>query len=172
MAKILRIIPYLRPLNSVSQNGYMKAISFVVGKAGCVLTGQPLWIAPSVRLDLSGYGSITLGHGSVLSENVCLLTHDYSLDRVAPMYENVAVDEELYRTDPVRVEDYAFIGMNAMVLPGVCVGKYSIVGAGSVVTKDVPGGVVVAGNPARELSTVEDYWGTSRDKFMVKKRRS
>ena len=42
-----------------------------------------------------------------------------------------------------------FIGVNSVVLRDVTIGEYSIVGAGSVVTKDVPPSVVVAGNPAR-----------------------
>ena len=52
---------------------------------------------------------------------------------------------------PVRIEDDAWIGCNCIVLPGVTIGRGAIVGAGSVVTKDVAPGVVVAGNPARPI---------------------
>ena len=50
---------------------------------------------------------------------------------------------------PVHVEDDVFIGMNCLILKGVTVGRGTMVGAGSVVSSDVPGGVIVAGNPAR-----------------------
>ena len=50
---------------------------------------------------------------------------------------------------PVRIEDDVFIGMNCLILKGVTVGRGTMVGAGSVVSSDVPGGVIVAGNPAR-----------------------
>ena len=50
---------------------------------------------------------------------------------------------------PVVIEDDVFIGMNSLILKGVTIGRGSVVGAGSVVTKDVPPGVVVAGNPAQ-----------------------
>ena len=50
-----------------------------------------------------------------------------------------------------HIEDNVSIGSNATVLPGVRIGKGAVVGAGSVVTKDVPPGVTVVGNPAREL---------------------
>ena len=52
---------------------------------------------------------------------------------------------------PVRVEDWADIGTNAVLLPGITVGKGSIVGAGAVVTKDVPSFAKVAGVPARVI---------------------
>ncbi|MDR1690845.1 MAG: sugar O-acetyltransferase [Candidatus Methanoplasma sp.] len=53
--------------------------------------------------------------------------------------------------EPVRIEEDVWIGAGAVILPGVTVGARSIVGAGSVVTKDVPPDTVVAGNPARVL---------------------
>ena len=54
------------------------------------------------------------------------------------------------------VEDRVKIGANATVLPGVRIGRGSLVGAGSVVTHDVPAGVVVAGSPARVVKRVEE----------------
>lgn len=59
------------------------------------------------------------------------------------------------KTAPVVIEDNVFIGMNCLILKGVTIGRGSVVGAGSVVTKDVPAGMIVAGNPAcviREIS--------------------
>lgn len=55
-----------------------------------------------------------------------------------------------------RVEDDVAIGGNATVLPGVTLGAGCLVGAGSVVTGDVPGGVVVAGTPARVLKKIDE----------------
>jgi acetyltransferase-like isoleucine patch superfamily enzyme len=53
------------------------------------------------------------------------------------------------------VEDYARIGANSTILPGVRIGRNSLVGAGSVVTKDVPAGSVVAGSPAKVIKMVD-----------------
>lgn len=50
---------------------------------------------------------------------------------------------------PVVLEDDVFVGMNSLILKGVRIGRGAVIGAGSVVTKNVPPGVVVAGNPAR-----------------------
>ena len=52
---------------------------------------------------------------------------------------------------PITIENDVWIGGGAIILPGVTIGKNSIVGAGSVVTKDVPENVTVAGNPAKEI---------------------
>jgi acetyltransferase-like isoleucine patch superfamily enzyme len=56
------------------------------------------------------------------------------------------------KTAPVVIEDDVFIGMNCLILKGVTIGQGSVVGAGSVVTKDVAPFTVVAGNPARAIS--------------------
>lgn len=62
-------------------------------------------------------------------------------------------DVPIIQTDlvikPVRVEDWADVGVNAVILPGVTIGRGAIVGAGSVVLKDVPPFAIVAGVPAR-----------------------
>ena len=57
------------------------------------------------------------------------------------------------------VIDDAWIGTNAIIFPGVHIGKNSVVGAGSVVTKDVDENVVVAGNPAKVIKTLTDSEG-------------
>ena len=57
----------------------------------------------------------------------------------------------------VIIEDNVYIGSDAQIMPGVTIGKGSLVAAGSIVTKSVPAGVVVAGNPAKIVSSVDDY---------------
>lgn len=57
----------------------------------------------------------------------------------------------------VVIEDNAYVGANALIMPGVTIGKNSLIAAGSVVTKSVPPFTVVAGNPARVLCSVDDY---------------
>ena len=63
---------------------------------------------------------------------------------------------------PVIIGDDVWIGGSAVILPGVTVGSGTVIGAGSVVTRDVPGGVVAAGNPCRVLRPLEksdrDSW--------------
>jgi acetyltransferase-like isoleucine patch superfamily enzyme len=74
----------------------------------------------------------------------------------------IPLDTPIIETDlairPVRVGDWADIGTNAVILPGVTIGKGAMVGAGAVVTSDVPPFAVVAGVPARFL-----HWRTSAE---------
>lgn len=60
-------------------------------------------------------------------------------------------------TAPIYVGDDVYFGVRSVVLPGVTIGSRVIVGAGSVVTKDVPDNSVVAGSPARVVCTVDEY---------------
>lgn len=57
---------------------------------------------------------------------------------------------------PVTIRDRVFVGRGAILLPGVTIGPDAIVGAGAIVTSDVPPGTVVAGAPARVIGTVDD----------------
>ena len=57
----------------------------------------------------------------------------------------------------ITVEDNAYIGAAAQIMPGVTIGAGALVAAGSIVTKSVPKGMVVAGNPARVICSVDDY---------------
>lgn len=61
------------------------------------------------------------------------------------------------RVEKTIIKDNVFLGANAVILPGITVGNNVIIGARAIVTKDVPDGMVVAGNPAKIISTVDKY---------------
>ncbi|MEF2254037.1 acyltransferase [Microbacterium schleiferi] len=146
----------------------MNAVIFILRRAGIRVNGKPLWISPQVYWDRSG--GISLGDRCVVSHGVSFLTHDFSMDRVAEIREGIS-GEELSRRAPISVGDYAFIGMGVMILPGVAIGRGAIVGSGSVVTRDVGEDCVVAGNPARVISTTDEYWRRRAYEFVRSPRR-
>lgn len=96
---------------------------------------------------------ITLGNHVELSHDVSLITHDGStwVFREQERYKNVI------RYGKIIIKDNCFIGARTIILPGVTIGPNSIVGAGSVVTKDVLPNMVYAGNPARPICSLDDY---------------
>lgn len=57
----------------------------------------------------------------------------------------------------VSIGNYVYLGANSMVMPGVTIGDHVLVAAGSVVTKSIPSDVVVGGNPARIICTIDEY---------------
>lgn len=66
-------------------------------------------------------------------------------------------DWNVVKTKPIKVCDYAWIGMNALILKGVTIGEGAVVGAGSVVTRDVAPWTVVGGNPAKIIKAIPNY---------------
>jgi len=96
-------------------------------------------ISWGAKLDVST-GSIIIGDRCTITHGCIILSHDRSKKRIDPQDKGEGV---------VRLGNDVFIGVNSVILRDVTIGEYSIIGAGSVVTKDVPPSVVVAGNPAR-----------------------
>lgn len=93
---------------------------------------------------------IEIGSNCVISRETLLLTHDYSKN----------FPQEGLRTmtkGRIKIGDNTFVGIRCIILPGIEIGKNVIVGAGAVVTKSVPDNVVVAGNPAKIICTLEEY---------------
>ena len=58
----------------------------------------------------------------------------------------------------VKIGDWVYIGSNALIMPGVTIGNNVLVAAGSIVTKSIPSDVVVAGNPAKIICAIEEYY--------------
>lgn len=129
---------------------FIGAQSFLQGRfdGRCVI-GNHVWIGPQSYFDARN-----------------LILEDYvgwgpGAKVLGSAHTGIPIDAPIIRTDleikPVRVEAWADIGTNAVLLPGVTVGKGSIVGAGAVVTKDVPPFAIVAGVPAHFMRWREGY---------------
>lgn len=106
---------------------------------GCQLNGTSITARSTV---------IRLGKGVLLGPNCIITDSDFHAhwppqDRCElPGYENDA---------PVRIGDYAWVGLNVIILKGVTIGNGAIIGAGSVVTRDIPANYLACGNPCRPL---------------------
>jgi acetyltransferase-like isoleucine patch superfamily enzyme len=114
------------------------------------------------------YGSepwlIEICNRVTLTNGVFLITHDAS----SRLFRNNLPGSSPYgnRFGKIRVLDNCFIGINSIVLPGVTIGPNSIVGAGSVVVKDVPPNTVVAGVPARVICSLDEYIEKYQEKMV------
>ena len=90
-----------------------------------------------------GQGKITIGNDCLIASHVSInsVTHDAKAD----LYTSTAIEKE------VIIGNNVWIGSHAVILPGIKIGDNAIVGAGAVVTKDVPAGAVVVGVPAKVI---------------------
>lgn len=84
---------------------------------------------------------------------------DYWEDINAGRKGGYSKDWSIVKTAPIIIKDDAWIGMNSIILKGVTIGKGAIIGAGSVVTNDVPDWCVVAGNPAKVIKQLDNGYG-------------
>jgi len=90
---------------------------------------------------------ISIRDGCTICPNVRLIAHDASTKRHLGYTKIGRID----------IRENCFIGDSAIVLPNVTIGPDAVIGAGSVVTRDIPPGSVAAGNPARVLGSLADY---------------
>jgi carbonic anhydrase/acetyltransferase-like protein (isoleucine patch superfamily) len=121
------------------------------------------------RVDLIGggphtFGSepylVTIGDDVTISHGVDFITHDGGLRVVRDRWPDA------YVYGPITVGRRAFIGAHSVLMPGVTIGDGAVVGVGSLVTRDVPSGMVVAGVPARPVRRVEEYAAASRERWI------
>ena len=94
-------------------------------------------ISFGAKLDKTYPKGIHIGEESYIASGAIIFSHDYSKD---------------LKTD-IFIGKRCFVGANAIIMPGIKIGDQVIVGAGSVVTKNVESNTIVAGNPAKVLKT-------------------
>jgi galactoside O-acetyltransferase len=130
--------------------------------------GDNFWIEPPIQF---AYGSnifigdnfyanvgltviddtkVYIGNNVLIGANVTIGTTGHPID------PELRATIKMYAF-PVTIEDGAWIGSGAILNPGVTVGKNSVIGTGSVVTKDIPANVVAVGNPCRVLREIGDH---------------
>ena len=102
---------------------------------GCIL-GDRVGIGPDCVI---GANCVFKGH-SMMAPNVHIYTENHSYNPNTHLFEG-------FIFKPVIIGAYTWLGYGVIVLPGVTIGNHTIIGAGSVVTHDIPNGVLAAGNP-------------------------
>lgn len=100
---------------------------------------------------------VEIGDNFISAPGSVILSHD------ASPYIHI----RKHRVEKTIVGNEVFLGLNSIVMPGVKIGNRVIVGAGAIVTKDVPDGVVVVGNPAKVLCSVDEYMGKLEEKEVL-----
>jgi len=146
------------PSHSLRRAWYERVVGLSIGRRTSLLMGlyievrgRPRPGRPAITIGdhtvvnggchLDGRGGLEIGSNVSVSPGVWILTDEHDIND--PDFPEVLT--------PVRIEDYAFIGSKAMILPGVTIGRGAVVGAGAVVTRNVAPFEIVAGVPARTI---------------------
>lgn len=152
---VLSSVLYVPQLSQAARNAWWRSQLLALGKDSWIYSHvqihAPDRVSIGTRCTVSdfvhmwGGGGITIGDQVMIGSH-CVIT-SVTHDSRATVYRYTRIDA------PVVIEDNVWIGAGAIILPGVRVGAGSIVGAGSVVTRDVPRSAVVVGLPARVTRT-------------------
>lgn len=144
--RLLGIARYM--LNQVhaklNPNGYARSLGVQMGENVVFYALRPGMFSTEPWL-------ITIGNNVYITAGCQFITHDGG----TLILRKEVPDLEL--TAPISVGNDVYIGLNTMILPGVRIGNRVIIGAGSVVAKDIPDNSVAAGVPVRVIKTVDEY---------------
>lgn len=119
------------------------------GNEASIVIGENVGISQTA---LISYCEIIIGDNVKIGGGTCIYTTDFhSLD---PLIRATKDDQKYRKYAPVHIEENVFIGARCIILKGVTIGKNSIVGAGSVVTKNIPCNQIWGGNPAKFIRNI------------------
>ena len=95
-------------------------------------------------------GGLVIGRNVLFASNVCILTANHGFANLG-----MPIVEQESEYDAVVIGDDSWIGYNVIILPGVSIGRHVVIGAGSVVTHDMPDNSVCAGNPCKVIRIIK-----------------
>lgn len=133
----------------------LKSKGVVVGE------GTHFFGPASTEVDIQRPWLLEIGSYCKITSGVKILTHDYSRSVLRKVYGDV-----IGEAGKTIIGNNVFIGMNSIVLMGTQIGDNVIVGAGSVVSGKIPDNVVVAGNPAKVIRTLDEHYSIRKDKTL------
>lgn len=129
-----------------------KIRDYKLGKSGVIIGKGTI-----INIGFSDFGSepylIRIGEQCAIASGVKFITHDGGLK----VFNRNPGYSHINKFGTIQIKDNVHVGSDAIILPNVTIGPNSVVGAGAVVRRSIPPNVVVAGNPARVVCTLEEY---------------
>ena len=107
-------------------------------------TGISIGNGSGIGVNCSVHGPLTIGDNVMMGPEVTILTSNHKFDRL-----DIPMRHQGMSIEPVTIGNDVWIGMRSIILPGVNIGDKVIIGAGAVVTKDIPNNAIVGGVPAK-----------------------
>lgn len=139
----LRARFYSLVMKSVWKNFQIGTWAFIMSPQNITMWDN-VWINRNITIAAQGW--VEIGNNVQIAWNVSVISQNHAFSRL-----DVPIMEQGYEKSAVKISDDVWIACNATILPGVTIGRWAIVGAGAVVTKDVPDYAIVGGVPAKVL---------------------
>ena len=153
--KIIKKIIYRERASSESYINYLR-------KRGVQIGEHCTFHAPrTINIDVTQPFLIKIGNNVEFTGNIVVLCHDLAWS----VFKN-KTGEIIASNKSVEIGDNVFIGMHTVILRGVHVGNNVIIGAGTIITKDIPDNCVVAGNPAKVIMKLDDYYNKRKKNYI------
>lgn len=149
----LRLLPFL------TQDG---EFNYILEKSGIKVGEGTVFYGPhTIQIDRSRPYLLEIGSYCKITSGVIILTHDYSRSVLRRVYGEI-----LGEGRKTIIGDNVFVGMNSIILKGSHIGNNVIIGAGSIVSGNIPDNVVIAGNPAKIVRTLEDHYRIKKESVL------
>lgn len=126
---------------------------YLVSKGISIGKGTFFFDPQHTLIDVQRPWMISIGEYCKITSGVTILTHDYSRSVLRRRFSDI-----LCECKETFIGNNVFLGINSIILMGTHIGNNCIVGAGSVVSGSFPDDVVIAGNPAKIICTIEDFY--------------
>ena len=150
MYKIKKIISRILKPNTHSSEAYVNYLR----KKGIKIGENTRFVSPkNTFIDIGRADYITIGNNCCFSRGA-IIAHDYSWYTLLNAYEYILPDPG----GSVTIGNNVFVGFESVILPNVKIGDNVIIGARSLVTKNIPDNTIWAGNPARQIGELGDYF--------------
>ena len=145
--KLIKKMIYKEKYNSITFIKWMRQKGASVGERTVIFSPM------HTTIDMTRPWLIDIGNDVQITEGVTILTHGYDWSVLKGLYGEV-----IGSSGRVHIGNNVFIGMKTTILKGVHIGNNVIIGANSLVNKNIPDNCVVAGNPAKVIMTIEEYY--------------
>lgn len=149
-------IKIIKASSKFNHSLYMKYYLQALRRMGMDIKGTPIYIGASTSFDGENYSKIHIGDRTVISSDVRLLTHDYSISRAIEATGR-RLEKEVYQLKDIYIGENCFIGTRSILMPGCRLGNNVIVGAGSVVRGTIEDDSIVIGNPAIKIGNTKEW---------------
>ncbi|HDR8129217.1 transferase [Bacillus thuringiensis] len=147
LINMLKKIIFPKTYSSEAYVEYLRESGCKIGD-NCII-----WSPNNTTIDATRPGLLEIGNNVKITQGVTILCHDYSRSVM-----RLRFGENIGEARKTIIGNNVFIGVNSVILMGTRLGNNTIVGAGAIVSGTFPDDVIIAGNPARVICNLEDYY--------------